>query len=182
MPPRWLRGLIVAGWLAAAGWFVSRDIWPSFRRDDAPPYFVNLAEETTLTQGSSHVTRWSIYRGRVEIGKEIGKAKTWIDYLPGPDAFDLHSELTLQRPDGRGLFRAVLALPRLVGDLFVLAVATPRRPGRCGGASGRSRSSWRACPGRGGPARSRRRRPWCRCRCRSSSAPARSSSPCSCRS
>jgi hypothetical protein len=113
--------LIVAGWLATVGWFVAREVWPNLRRDEAPPYRVNLAEETTLSQLRSHTTQWSVYRDRVEIGKEIGKARTWLTYRPADDSFDLHSELYGRRTTRPGLAAAVTGLSRLVGELFMLA-------------------------------------------------------------
>src|SRR5437868_3270955 len=92
MPSRALLALIVAGWLASAGYFLYREVWPHIRPGQAPPYSINLADETTVQQSGSFL--WGVYRVP-ERGEptRIGDAKTRLAYREEDDTFELHTDL-----------------------------------------------------------------------------------------
>jgi hypothetical protein len=86
MPPRPIVLAIVLFWLSMSGWLFYRDLWPSLRPGDPPPYVIDLADEA---RRQAVRTRWFIYRGE----KRIGLALTWVSYEQVTDTFELHSEI-----------------------------------------------------------------------------------------
>lgn len=89
MPSRYLSLAIVAFWLATMGWLVNRDIAPSLRPGQPPPYSIDLADEA---QVHAPRIRWAILRVRDGKEAKIGRARTWVSYRPADDTFELHSE------------------------------------------------------------------------------------------
>jgi hypothetical protein len=88
--------------MSMTAWLFYRDLWPSLRPGDPPPYFIDLADEA---RRQALRTRWFIYRGE----KRIGQALTWVNYQQETDTFELHSEIPrlelggLPRIDARGM-------------------------------------------------------------------------------
>lgn len=86
MPPRFVTLLIIAGWLASSGWLFYRDLWPSLRPGEPPPFIIDLADEA---QRQAFHTRWNVFRDN----KEIGKLSTWVEYRETDDTFALKSKI-----------------------------------------------------------------------------------------
>jgi hypothetical protein len=86
MPPRPIVLAIVLFWTAMSSWLFYRDIWPSLRPGDPPPYVIDLADEARRQVLRLH---WFIYRG----DKKIGQAQTWVVYDETSDTFELHSDI-----------------------------------------------------------------------------------------
>jgi hypothetical protein len=78
--------LIVAFWLAASGWFFWREVWPSLRAGDPPPYTIDLIEEARQLP-----IHWDV----LQDGKKVGKAVTQIKYNPADDTFALEGKAEL---------------------------------------------------------------------------------------
>ncbi len=89
MPPRYVSLAVVVFWLATMGWLVYRDIWPSLRPGQPPPFAIDLADEAQLHAAR---IRWVIIK--VSDGQEtkIGRARTWVSYRAADDTFELHNE------------------------------------------------------------------------------------------
>lgn len=85
MPSRTLTFLIVAGWLASAGWFVARDVWPQFRSGEPPPFTIELADEA-LRQLVP--TRWAVLHN----GQMVGTVRTTLIYDEPSDSFAMDGE------------------------------------------------------------------------------------------
>src|SRR5438045_3320160 len=73
MPSRPLVVAIVAFWLAANGWLVYREVWPSLRAGEPPPYSIDLTQEL----GKSTVN-WKV----LQDGAEVGSATWQVTRLP----------------------------------------------------------------------------------------------------
>lgn len=72
MPPRFLTVAIVAFWLATAGWFFARDLYPRYFASDRPPFSINLDEESKSPPLAGH---WIQHRHGKEI-ERVGSATT----------------------------------------------------------------------------------------------------------
>lgn len=90
MLPRYITVGIVAFWLATSGWLVYREILPSLRPGEAPPFTIDLADEAQL---KIQRIRWTILRADKDGDKPIGRARTWVDYRAADDTFELHSQI-----------------------------------------------------------------------------------------
>ncbi len=85
MPPRTVTLAIVAFWLATAGWFVARDVWPHIRRGEPPPYTIELADEALRHYVP---VRWEFRRN----GTKLGVIITTLGYREEDDTFELHAD------------------------------------------------------------------------------------------
>lgn len=90
MPSRISVALILALWLAAAGWFVRREFWVWWVSDGPPPAQFTLADEASK---DGKQVNWSLRRGE----ELIGWLRTTTQYVPEDDSFTLTSELTTKR-------------------------------------------------------------------------------------
>jgi hypothetical protein len=70
MPARHFVVAIVLFWMAATGWLVYRDIWPSVRPGEPPPFTIDLADEVK----SAAENRWKVFQN----GEEKGYAVTFV--------------------------------------------------------------------------------------------------------
>jgi hypothetical protein len=86
MPPRWVTVAIVAFWLATSGWYFYREVWPELQPGEAPPYTIDLVDETHQLPNF-----WDVLQG----DKKVGKAHTQINYRKEDDSFELYSKLDL---------------------------------------------------------------------------------------
>ncbi len=96
MPPRSVTLLIVAFWLATAGWFAWREVWPYLRTGDPPAYTIDLIEEARQLP-----IHWDV----LQDDKKVGKAVTQIKYNPADDTFALEGKFELTSLAG-GLAKA----------------------------------------------------------------------------
>lgn len=79
MPSRLGVALILAFWLATAGYVGYRDVWPRLFSDGPPPLRIDLADEATQTAA----TTWTVYRGT----ERVGTLLTRMQYQPEDDTF-----------------------------------------------------------------------------------------------
>jgi hypothetical protein len=86
MPSRWLCLLIVLFWLAATGLLYVRELAPSFREHDPPPYVIDLTAETQVVHPR---VVWKVYQN----GKISYLAKTWMDHNEEDDSFSLFADV-----------------------------------------------------------------------------------------
>ncbi|MBY0527579.1 MAG: hypothetical protein K2R98_29550 [Gemmataceae bacterium] len=86
MPSRTLSLAIIAFWLATSAWLVYRDLWPSWRSGEPPPYAIDLVDEASP---NAMPIRWSVFRD----GTRIGRAYTRVLYRASDDTFELHGEM-----------------------------------------------------------------------------------------
>src|SRR5262245_12331354 len=82
MPSRLFMLVIVTFWLATTAWFVAREVAPKWRSGDAPPYFIELADEALR---NAPAIRWRLVRN----GKDIGQVRTSMQYLDAENLFEL---------------------------------------------------------------------------------------------
>src|SRR5262245_40767308 len=90
MLPRYLTIGVVAFWLTTSGWLLYREILPSFRSGQPPPFTIDLADEAQLKIQRIH---WTILRADKGGEKQIGRARTWVDHRSADDTFELHSQI-----------------------------------------------------------------------------------------
>jgi hypothetical protein len=86
MPPRPAVLAILLFWLGTTAYLAYRDIWPSVRRGEPPPYTIDLADEA---RRDVFVNHWRIIRGT----ELIGKARTSVKYDEASDTFELQSTI-----------------------------------------------------------------------------------------
>jgi hypothetical protein len=86
MPPRAVTAAVVVFWLATSGWYFYREFWPELQAGEAPPYTIDLVDETHQLPNY-----WDVLQGK----KKVGKAQTQINYHKEDDSFDLYSKLDL---------------------------------------------------------------------------------------
>lgn len=98
MPPRPVVLAIVLFWTTMSSWLFYRDVWPSLRPGEPPPYVIDLADEARRQALHLH---WFIYRR----DKKIGQAQTWVSYDQPTDTFELHSEIPKLELAGIGPLR-----------------------------------------------------------------------------
>jgi hypothetical protein len=99
MPSRWQSLLIVALWVAATGWLYVRELEPTFREHDPPPYVIELTDES---QTVHPVISWKVFQN--EQTQESYRAQTWRDHNPQDESFTLHAEVkpySLQSPEAK---------------------------------------------------------------------------------
>jgi hypothetical protein len=88
MPSRWLCLLIVAFWLAATGLLYVRELEPSLREHDPPPYVIDLTAETQVVHPR---VIWKVFQnGKTD---ESYFAKTWMDHNEEDDSFTLFADV-----------------------------------------------------------------------------------------
>jgi hypothetical protein len=63
MPPRYLVTLIIAFWLAVAGWTVWRNAPPHLQANEPPPFAIDVTDESTHT-----IVFWTVSQNSQEIG------------------------------------------------------------------------------------------------------------------
>jgi hypothetical protein len=81
MPPRFLSLIIVVFWLGMAGWLFVRDLWPSLRPGEPPPYTF-MASDEAPKQGSP--VRWNVFHD----GVHAYDLEAWTTYREKGDAPD----------------------------------------------------------------------------------------------
>jgi hypothetical protein len=86
MPSRWLCLLIVAFWLAATGLLYVRELAPSLREHDPPPYVIDLTAETQVVHPR---VVWIVLQN----GQVSYVAKTWMDHNEEDDSFSLFADI-----------------------------------------------------------------------------------------
>src|SRR5215510_6456088 len=64
MPPRLLSLTIVAGWLGMGAWLFVRDLWPSLRPGEPPPYTF-MASDEAPRQGPP--VRWNVFKDGMHV-------------------------------------------------------------------------------------------------------------------
>src|SRR5438128_1095459 len=69
MPSRFVALAIVGFWLATAGWFFSREVWPSLRPDRPPPYAIDLDREA-----AGGPVKWDV----IHKSSRVGEATTLV--------------------------------------------------------------------------------------------------------
>jgi hypothetical protein len=105
MPPRWLSVAIVVSWLAATAWLIWRDLWPSWRPGEPPPFHIDLVEE--VQKADKPPIFWHV---RLD-DQDVFRASTWVDYHSEEDTFAFHARyqarkgLNTRAYDVAGLFR-----------------------------------------------------------------------------
>jgi hypothetical protein len=77
---------IFAFWLLTAGWFIRRELAPTWGAGDAPPYAIELADEA-MRQAVPVI--WSVHRN----GEFLTTATTRVEYVEPDDTFSLNCEL-----------------------------------------------------------------------------------------
>jgi hypothetical protein len=82
MPSRFLILLIVSFWLATTAWFVTREVAPRWRSDDAPPYVIELADEALKNPVA---IKWRLLWN----GKDVGQFRMSLQYIEVDDLFEL---------------------------------------------------------------------------------------------
>jgi hypothetical protein len=87
MPPRAVTAAVVVFWLATSGWYFYREFWPALQAGEAPPYTIDLVDETHQLPNY-----WDVFQG----DKKVGKATTQINYHKEDDSFELYSKLDLK--------------------------------------------------------------------------------------
>src|SRR5436309_3009266 len=86
MPPRFVTVLVVLFWLGTSAWFFQREVWPSLRSGDPPPFVIDLVDEAHHQQ-----ILWDVLQG----DKKVGKAITHIAYDQADDSFRLEGQFVL---------------------------------------------------------------------------------------
>jgi hypothetical protein len=99
MPPRLLVLAIVLFWIGTSAWLFQRELWPRLRSGEAPPFAIDLADET---RPQSAAVRWTIIRGK----SKIGVLETWTSYRKEDNTFELHSKIKSIYLGGIGPMRA----------------------------------------------------------------------------
>lgn len=93
MPSRPVIVLILAAWLATAGWFINRELWPLLFPGDAPPFVIELADEVTSEIGGDRRrpdVLWTITRN----DKPIGRAETRLRYFREDNTYEIETRLS----------------------------------------------------------------------------------------
>jgi hypothetical protein len=90
MPPRAVTAAIVLFWLATSGWYFYREFWPELQAGEAPPYTIDLVDETHQLPNY-----WDVFQGEKK-EKKVGKANTQINYHKEDDSFELYNKLDLK--------------------------------------------------------------------------------------
>jgi hypothetical protein len=86
MPPRFVTVLIVLFWLGTGAWFFQREVWPSLRSGDPPPFVIDLVDEARQLP-----IHWDVFQG----DKWVGEAITQIGYDQADDSFRLEGKFQL---------------------------------------------------------------------------------------
>jgi hypothetical protein len=86
MPPRFVIVLVVLFWLGTSAWFIQREVWPSLRGGDPPPFVIDLVDEAQHQQ-----ILWEVFQD----DKRVGKALTHIAYDEADDSFRLEGQFVL---------------------------------------------------------------------------------------
>jgi hypothetical protein len=87
MPSRFVALAIVAFWLAASGWFFSREVWPSLRPDRPPPYAIDLAREAAEAP-----VKWAV----LHKNSQVGEATTLVRADEDGFLLESHYDMDLQ--------------------------------------------------------------------------------------
>jgi hypothetical protein len=85
MPSRPVIIAIVAFWLLTAGWFVVRDVGPSWRAGDPPPFTIELSDEAMRSVAPD---RWTYTLN----GHKSGTITTALVYEQADDTFELRAK------------------------------------------------------------------------------------------
>lgn len=105
MPSRWFCWLIVLFWATMMGWLFWRDLWPSWRPGEPPPFHIDDVAEVVQKSTIKVKTYWTVERG--EAGKSqlnrVFRAETWVDSDPNQDTYSLHAKLdSVKGPPPKG--------------------------------------------------------------------------------
>jgi hypothetical protein len=95
MPPRWLCWLIGMFWVTMTGWLFWRDLWPSWRPGEPPPFHIDDADEVLRKGSGSQKTSWIVLRqdGHGEPLPAFN-AVTWMEYQKNTEIYTLWAKLT----------------------------------------------------------------------------------------
>src|SRR5207248_2219240 len=88
MPPRYITLVIIAFWMVMSGWLFYSDLWPRLRPGQPPPYAIDLVDEARFRESTND---WVVLQN----GRDIGYAKTWVDYRAADDTFKLNGQFKL---------------------------------------------------------------------------------------
>jgi hypothetical protein len=104
MPPRWLRWLIVLGWLTTTSWLFWHDLLPGWL-PGAPPYSIDPVDEV---QKSGVKTNWTVHRqdNDEEAPRPVLRASTWVDYHADDDTCTLQARLDALKDPKQALYAA----------------------------------------------------------------------------
>jgi len=114
MPTRRAVALVLAFWVATAGYVAYRDVWPVLFASGPPPVAIDLADEAAQTVP----VRWRIYRGDQQVGRLVTQSK----YIEADDTFRFTSDYKQLRLEMSGVTFVVPELTTAVrvtrgGDL-----------------------------------------------------------------
>jgi hypothetical protein len=94
-------------WVTTMGWLFWRDLWPSWRPGEPPPFQIDDVEEVHRRNANPSKTAWTVFR---QVGENqpqpVFRAGTWVDYEKKADAYTLNAEFTtstLKSPDSQKL-------------------------------------------------------------------------------
>lgn len=98
MPPRWLCWLIALFWVTTMGWLFWRDLWPSWRPGEPPPFQIDDVEEVHRRDRHSTTTVWTVLR-QVDGGQPqpVFRAETGVDYDKEEDVYSLNAKFTVRK-------------------------------------------------------------------------------------
>ncbi|HTU20033.1 MAG TPA: hypothetical protein VMG10_18355 [Gemmataceae bacterium] len=97
MPPRWLCCLIVMFWLTTTAWLIWRDLQPSWRPGEPPPYRIDDIYE--VYKGTPPKTSWTVERGNVDTPHlaYVFGAETWVEYHKEDDTYSLKADFSAKK-------------------------------------------------------------------------------------
>jgi hypothetical protein len=105
MPSRWLCVAIVVFWLAANAWLLWRDVLPSLRTGQPPPFAIDFIDEVEMNHPAD--AAWKVFRDGVEIYRAVTKVAPHNE----DESFELSCLVTVNAslvhdkdPGGKGLF------------------------------------------------------------------------------
>src|SRR5262245_48882655 len=85
MPSRFTMLGILAFWLIASGWLFYRDIWPSLKPGEPPPFVIDLSDEANARASQ---IRWKVLKN----GEEKGYALTYVQNNSAEGTYRLNCE------------------------------------------------------------------------------------------
>lgn len=106
MPPRWLCWLIAMFWVTTMGWLFWRDLWPSWRPGEPPPFQIDDVEE--VHRRSASKTDWTVLRQvKSDPAEPVFRAETSVDYDAEADAYTLNAKFTARTSPSSQKLRVV---------------------------------------------------------------------------
>lgn len=94
MPPRWFAWLIGVFWVTMTGWLFWRDLWPSWRPGEPPPFHIDDTDEV-LRKGGLQQIMWTVLRQRGhDAPVPVFNAVTRMEYKKETEIYTLKAVLT----------------------------------------------------------------------------------------